>query len=620
MTALTPHVFLCNGALEPRGLASNAKVVPLSYTNHTYGRNVCLQLPRFVSQVFHLPPRVLDLLEIGAYVFAADRIASRGSNDAVELHAWHRRMRFAVQVRDIDFWQQASVKDKLTAALLFMTGDSEYVFDFEAGHATPPTSLFDHEEFLVTSGRPSSVVLFSGGLDSLAGALCRLKSTSEDVYLVSHRSGQPSTARTQQVLVRALESQYPGRVHHYSFRCGLSRLRASEESQRTRAFLFFSIAFALASRLALDFAYAYENGITSLNLLRRQDLVGARASRTTHPKTLHLMSSFLSKLYGSEFRVLNPFWNRTKSDVMTLLDDVGGRNLISSAVSCSKTFRRSQMATHCGGCFQCVDRRLAAYSAGLQDVDGAGIYSTDVFTDPIDSPETRTTALDYLRQALLFASQTDDEFYVDRLSELVDITDYVCSSEEESVEAVFELCQRHGNQVIKALKETRYHLDDPRTKMKEGCLLRLVADREYFLGETQRMARSVASMLESALPLAFQTRRPAREIELNDQIQALLRANGGEFEREFSSVRFCLGNAVPDHTCVDADLLVEAKFVRKGTPPSKVSEGIAADITKYPKDAFVLFVVYDPDRAVVDDGRFRADILSKRDCEVAIIR
>jgi hypothetical protein len=263
MSSPTPKVFLCNGATQPDGRADRAKVTSLSYFEDNPDRNVNLQLPRFVDQLFHLPSRVLDLLEIAAYVFAADRAAHRGPKEAVELHAWSRAMHFVIRVREADFWNQDSVKKKMSAALLFMTGDRDYSFDFVPGHSTFPNSMFDSEEFAVAPKEPSAVALFSGGLDSLAGVLTRLESTKEVLYLVSHRSGQPSTKRTQKRLVDVLKNSYPGRIRHFSFDCGLSHYRAAEESQRTRAFLFCSIAFALAQRLSLSSFYAYENGVTS---------------------------------------------------------------------------------------------------------------------------------------------------------------------------------------------------------------------------------------------------------------------------------------------------------------------------------------------------------------------
>lgn len=620
MSSSTLNVFLCNGAGRPTDLPDGAKVTSLTYFRDNPDCNVNLQLPRFVDQMFHLPPRILDLLEIAAYVFAADRAANRGPKEAVEFHAWPRAMYFVIRVRDADFWNQARVREKLSAALLFMTGDKTYMFDFLPGHETPPTSLFDSEEFAIAPQELSAVALFSGGLDSLAGVLARLESTNEVIYLISHRSGQPSTKRTQQKLVDVLTTTYPGRIRHYSFDCGLRHLRAAEETQRTRAFLFCSIAFALTHRLSLNFFFTYENGVTSVNLLRRQDLISARASRTTHPKTLHLMSQFLSELNGSPVTILNPFWNQTKTDILNLLNRVNGRNLISSAVSCSKTFQRLETATHCGGCFQCIDRQLAAYASGLDDVDNVGIYSKNIFTDPIESPDTRTTALDYIRQAIHFSKETEDAFALDRLSELAEITDYVSGTEDEAVEAIWQLCHRHGEQVVVALTKIRHHLDDLRYEVKNGSLLQLISDREYLKEDPERLARRIAAMLLKSIPVAFKKTKPKNEDEVNDQIDALLRANGDDFRREFPATQFCLAGVVPDHEAKATALLVEAKYIRKATSPSKASEGIAADITKYPAEAFILFVVYDPERAIVDDETFKMDIQNKRNCLVAIIR
>ena len=107
--------------------------------------------------------------------------------------------------------------------------------------------------------------------------------------------------------MRALREKYPSRIYHYSFDCGLANVRGKEETQRTRAFLFGSIAFALAHRLTLDSFFAYKNGVTSINFLRRQDLINGRASRTTHPQTHALMADFLSELHGGPMKIVNPF-------------------------------------------------------------------------------------------------------------------------------------------------------------------------------------------------------------------------------------------------------------------------------------------------------------------------
>jgi 7-cyano-7-deazaguanine synthase in queuosine biosynthesis len=619
--ASAPRLFLCNGAPPPDSFPADAHVTALNYLHDDPNRLVTLRLPRFVDQFYHLPDRILDLLELAAYVFAADRAAFRGAKDAVEYHAWSRSMFFVVKVRDAAFWNQARVKQKLSAAIRFMTGDFDYSFEFLGGHTTPPASLFDKEEFAITSGGAASVALFSGGLDSLAGVLERLETTREDLYLISHRSGQPSIKKTQAGLARAVYDAYPGRVHRYSFDCGLANERGAEETQRTRAFLFGSIAFAVAHRLGLDSFFAYENGVTSLNFIRRQDLMNARASRTTHPQTHALMADFLAEVHGKPVNVVNPFWTKTKADVFAVLDRVKGRNLISSAVSCSKTFQRLPgNATHCGCCFQCIDRRIAAYAAGLQEIDNAGIYSTDIFRNRIETVETKTTALDYVRQAVHFANTTDDGFAMERLAELSDVTPFLGMEEDAAVEAVWSLCHRHGEQVVKGLSAVRSNLDDLRCRLEEGSLLHLLAAREHLKQDPLRLAERIAEMLATCLPVAFKSGAPTKEDTLNDQIDALLRAHGDDFRREFPATKFALAKVVPDHEALDADLLIEAKYIRKGTSPSKASEGIAADITKYPADDFILFVVYDPYRAISDDTAFKQGIESKRACLVALIR
>lgn len=72
MSDHTPTIFLCNGAVRSTVVPQNAKIVSLSYLRDDPNRNVNLQLPRFIDEVFHLPDRILDLLEI------ADWIRERG--------------------------------------------------------------------------------------------------------------------------------------------------------------------------------------------------------------------------------------------------------------------------------------------------------------------------------------------------------------------------------------------------------------------------------------------------------------------------------------------------------------------------------------------------------------
>jgi hypothetical protein len=106
MTPPSLDVALCNGADPPDlGPGDLTNAVRLDYRSaEAGGANLTIGLPDFVRGVFYLPDRLLDLLEIAAYVYCGDRFFDRGDRDAVEYEAWARRLHFAIRVRDHAFW------------------------------------------------------------------------------------------------------------------------------------------------------------------------------------------------------------------------------------------------------------------------------------------------------------------------------------------------------------------------------------------------------------------------------------------------------------------------------------------------------------------------------------
>ena len=117
-----PLVVVCN---NPPIDTDKANLV-LDYQNESPGRNLSLSLPPFVQNVYHLPNRILDLLELSAYVYAADRYSSRGSRSNLEYQGWPRSFQIHCKVRDYNFWTQDWVKKAFSKALCFMTGDRSY--------------------------------------------------------------------------------------------------------------------------------------------------------------------------------------------------------------------------------------------------------------------------------------------------------------------------------------------------------------------------------------------------------------------------------------------------------------------------------------------------------------
>ena len=623
MSSDVPVLVLCNGATTPSDehIEWNRELVLDYSTIGHVSPNVRIGLPDFVRDVYHLPDRMLDLLELAAYAYCADRLVKRGTPASVEYQGWSRSFYFTVKVRDYDFWSQSHVSECLSRALEFMTGDRQYRFSFQPGHSTPRTSLFDDEQFQLEEPARPSIMLFSGGLDSLAGAIQQLKETDDQLCLVSHQS-QPGTTRTQEQLVAALRSRYPKRVSHYKFRCNLRGVRAIEETQRTRAFLYTSIACAIGQAFMCNRFSVYENGITSINFPRRQDLSNARASRTTHPQTIFRLQQFFSLVLEHPLQIDLPFLWKTKSDIMEILRSGPYPELITSSVSCSKTFQNLGQATHCGGCSQCIDRRFAAYGSRTDDRDEAGIYARNIITESIEDGDVRTTAIDYVRQAQRFGTWNIDHFYAEMMSELSDLVEYLPGNSEENarVEEVWKLCRRHGDQVAFAMKRMREVHDDLYARVQRDSLMRLIADRDYLKNPVDLLVGSLCNLLGPAVGTMFSTTQPKDEPDLNLKISALLDSHRTELIREHPAVPFAGGHAVPDHGSDHLGVFVEGKYIRGATSPSRASEGMAADLTKYPQDVHVLFLVYDPMRAIKDDQRFKNDFESRGQCTVLLIR
>lgn len=619
MNASRVYTVLANSAEAPKGCK---EPLILDYRlSAACDRRVNVSLPNFVRSVYNLPDRILDLLELASYIFALDRSFSRGRIDDVEYHSWSRSICLVIRVRDFDFWNTSECSRALSDTLEFLTGDREFLVTFQPGHHTPPTGLFDDTNFHVDVGSEGvEIALFSGGLDSLAGAIDLLESTTGKVILASHQASI-AAKRTQRNLIRALSDLYPNRVEHYPFQCNLQGKRAMDETQRSRSFLFASIAYALAYTYGQNCFHVFENGITSINLQRRGDLLNARASRTTHPKTIAGLSNIFSLISGASFEVRHPFLNLTKVDVIKRVAEKHP-NLLSSSVSCTRASFAKGDTTHCGTCFQCIDRRLASFGAGVEELDHRGLYAFDIASQPLN-PETKTVALDYIRQAIFLEQHSPDDFHESYLYDISQIIDSMPNDGDEfdRVNALWELYQQHGNNVRNAFLAMRTRHDDIFSLAPApGSLLDLISTREYLKPDKERFIDALTPILEEGIGEMFATYRPKNENDLNEKLGALLRSHNDKFRSEYPTVSFAGARVIPDHQNMEQDVLVEAKYIRDGTSPSVVTEGIAADLTKYPQDVFIVFLVYDPDRRIRIDRVFRDDIQARGRNRVLIVR
>ena len=163
------HLILCGGlaGMRPGG------AVPLKLDLHGQSANIRLQIEDISRRLLtQIPDADIDLLEVASYIYAADSAVARGGQtDAGLGRNWRRRLRFVIPVRRPELWLSAPVTSALIDTLGFLSDDA-YAFEFQPLE-TPPAvaSYFEFPVDDAAAFSPDAVILFSGGLDSLAGTV-----------------------------------------------------------------------------------------------------------------------------------------------------------------------------------------------------------------------------------------------------------------------------------------------------------------------------------------------------------------------------------------------------------------------------------------------------------------
>ncbi|MGV7222174.1 MAG: Qat anti-phage system QueC-like protein QatC [Nitrospinales bacterium] len=301
----------------------------------------------------------VDLIILAAHVHAADTRVSRSSESQ---DTWTREFRLVVPVSNPAIWKTTS--SLLTRILNFLTGD-KWAIGFRArpkGFST--TVLQETKDFI---GPPfDSVNLFSGGLDSLIGAIDSLE--TEKVPLFVSHAGEGATSAAQNVCYDSLNKHYKKQTFDrlrlwLNFPNKLVKNVSSEDTTRGRSFLFFALGIFAGTGLRKPFVLkAPENGLIALNVPLDIVRLGSLSTRTTHPFYIARWNELLS-LLDIQARIENPYWNKTKGE---MAKECANQKLLKKitpdSLSCSSPTKRRWQGIgveHCGYCLPCLIRRAA---------------------------------------------------------------------------------------------------------------------------------------------------------------------------------------------------------------------------------------------------------------------
>lgn len=472
------RVVLCGELADKSG---GGKAIPL----RLWGKNgnVTLKISDISEKMAaDIPSVLVDLLEVATYVYCADQATTRGGKSDKGYGAkWRRRFQFHIPVREPKLWSSDAVLTVLRDTLGFLS-DDEYEFTFKKLTSPPPVSQYLELSAGGASGfQPENVILFSGGIDSLGGAVQEAIVGKKKVALVSHRSS-PKIAKRQKDLIEDLGKYCSTKPFHIPVWVNKEKSLGKEYTQRTRSFLYASLATVVARIFGLWKIQFYENGVVSINLPIAPQVVGGRATRTTHPQVINGFSQIFTALLKKPFTVENPFLWLTKAEVVSSIRKAGRGDLIKYSTSCTHVWGMTNLNTHCGKCSQCISRRFATLSAGCPDIeDPEEIYETDLLTGERKPGESRTMLESYVRSAKQVKDMSDTTFFSE-FGEVHRVTQHIKGTTVDTAASkILDLHKRHAAEVCDVFaKGIRDNAKDiAEGKVHNSCLLILALPDEY---------------------------------------------------------------------------------------------------------------------------------------------
>ena len=360
-----------------------------------------------------------DLLVLAASVYCADLATKRGDREDFVRD-------FRLRVPIVNYHLLEPMKDDLQIILWTLSGDN-WTIEFR-----PLDGPLEQWQNLANSD--GEVLLFSGGLDSLAAAYQRLTVGIRRLVLVSHLTSNSVTRNSQEMLNAELEKEFPNNVTREHFYVS-GRKRGNtffpqdserEETQRSRSFMFLILGALVARRKGISRVLMIaENGQMAIHLPLTQARIGAFSTRTAHPDFLTRMQQFLRGVLGFGITIYNPFLYRTKAEIVKQLV-LEAPGMIPLSGSCWRAFRLGGESKHCGECIPCIIRRIALEYNQFALPE----YKRDLFSEEVANLAENDTGKRNLSELMEFAHHFSDpelrksvlEDFPELLSDAIDVT------------------------------------------------------------------------------------------------------------------------------------------------------------------------------------------------------
>jgi hypothetical protein len=339
----------------------------------------------------------LDFLLVASSVYAMDKLIPRST----ARDGWQRSFDVTVPVKDATVWSANA--DTICQCLSFLSGDN-WRMSFTERTRSIVRRKRRKRRVRRNYVRGEVASLFSGGLDSLIGAINRLEDTSgESICFVGHHDPAISgVQKDQEQLLKLLEAAFPKRFR--SVLVGIGHSEKSEEmTMRSRSLLFVALGLVVADHLGGSTPLLLpENGTIAVNVPLTPSRRGSCSTRTAHPYYLALLQQWIDNI-GLSHPICNPLLDKTKGEAVAQCKN---QSILKTtallSTSCAKPGHKRwwvrRDASACGGCMPCIYRRASLHKVGL-DTEG---YGYDICADEIDVADPNSAVADDLRACLSF--------------------------------------------------------------------------------------------------------------------------------------------------------------------------------------------------------------------------
>ena len=395
MMKIRTNTFSYQGKESNKSLIISLNVEGVDETPSLTVKIDLFRLSYFATRV----PKVLTaFLLLAAEAYAIDRGLSRKK---YSINGWSREFEVTFSVCQADLFK--SNVERINSLLSFLTGDY-WTCDFEEAPNIEFVESTDKDEF----NSISQVNLFSGGMDSLIGAIDFMEQHNEDqkLFLVSHYDSRMNGPKSdQEKIISEFNSHYPDRFIWLGS-LGISPTVSKELTSRSRSLMFLAMAIMVAAYKSGKVVVP-ENGPVSLNFPLSNSRRAACSTRTTHPIFIGMVRDLLDA-WHIQVSISNPYEFKTKGEMVQDCNDLGYLlSILDLSNSCGKRGEHQFMydnhsASHCGRCMPCMYRKASL--VGYNDSTSYGISLDHLFNLHNIKPHEKCSndffaMLNYLKKA-----------------------------------------------------------------------------------------------------------------------------------------------------------------------------------------------------------------------------